>query len=116
MKNDPIIYILLMLGSITVAGFSQILLKRSAVDRAGKGFWQRYLNAPVILAYGMFALSTVFSTLAYRGLPLSATPVFNAMSQLLVACLAWVFFKEKPKGRRLAGLLVITAGIIIFAI
>ena len=107
--------ILLMLLSITIAGFSQILLKKAAVKPTERWIDQ-YLNVPVIIAYGLFVLSTVCSTLSYRSLPLSATPVFNALSQVIVAVLAFLFFREKLSRRRMAGLLLLLAGIVLFSL
>ncbi len=107
--------ILLMLLSITVSGFSQVILKKAA-GRTYASPIAQYLNVPVVSAYALFVLSTVFSALAYRTLPLSATPVFNALSQLIVAVLAFLFFREKPSRRRAAGLAVVIAGIVLFSL
>ena len=115
MRIESLPYILLMLGSITVAGFSQILLKKAAAKRYDR-FLDQYLNWPVAIAYALFFLSTVLTTFAYRGLPLSATPVFNALSQILVSLLAFLLLSERPGRKKLAGLAIVVAGIIIFSL
>ena len=107
--------ILLMLLSVTIAGFSQVILKKAAGRTYSRPIAQ-YLNVPVVSAYALFVLSTVCSAAAYRTLPLSATPVFNALSQLIVAGLAFLFFREKPSPRRAAGLAVVIAGIVLFSL
>lgn len=115
MKNSILPYILLMALSNLIAGFSQILLKKAAV-RSTKRWIDQYLNRYVIIAYGLFFGSTVFSMLGYKGLPLSMTPVFNALSQLIVALLAYLFLKERPGKRRLLGLGVVVLGIVVFSL
>ena len=109
------IYILIYLSSVLVASISQVILKKAA-GRTYPNPIRQYLNVPVVSAYGLFVLSTVFSAAAYRTLPLSATPVFNALSQLIVAALAFLFFREKPSPRRAAGLAVVIAGIVLFSL
>lgn len=115
MKTELLPYILLMVASILIAGFSQILLKKAAVKSYARWIDQ-YLNAPVIIAYGLFFGSTVFSMLSYRGLPLSATPVFNALSQIIVALLAFFMLGERPGKKRLLGLFIVILGIVIFSL
>ena len=115
MQNNAVICILLMLGSITIAGFSQIILKKAA-KKQYDSFLAQYLNWPVVIAYALFFLSTVFTTLGYRGLPLSVTPVFNALSQILVSLLAFLLLGERPGKRKLIGLAVVVAGIVIFSL
>lgn len=112
---DSLPYVLLMLGSITVACFSQILLKKAATKHYER-FIDQYLNWPVVIAYALFFLSTVLTTFGYRGLPLSATPVFNALSQILVSLLAFLLLKERPGRRKLIGLAIVIAGIVIFSL
>ena len=114
-KSGTAAGVLLMLLSVTIAGFSQVILKKAA-GRTYLTPVRQYLNVPVVSAYGLFVLSTVFSAAAYRTLPLSATPVFNALSQLIVAALAFLFFREKPSPRRAAGLAVVIAGIVLFSL
>ena len=48
-----------MLLSITIAGFSQVILKKAA-GRTYASPIAQYLNLPVVSAYALFVLSTVF--------------------------------------------------------
>ena len=107
--------VLLMTVSVTIAGFSQVILKKAA-GRTFRRWIDQYLNVPVVAAYALFVLSTLFSAAAYRTLPLSATPVFNALSQLIVAVLAFLFFREKPTRRGAIGLAIVLAGIVLFSL
>ena len=115
MKNSILPYVLLMALSNLIAGISQILLKKAAVKPTERWIDQ-YLNRYVIIAYGLFFGSTVFSMLGYKGLPLSMTPVFNALSQIIVALLAFLILKERPGKRRLIGLAVVILGIVVFSL
>lgn len=115
MTNSILPYVLLMALSNLIAGFSQILLKKAAL-RPARRWIDQYLNRYVILAYGLFFGSTVFSMLGYKGLPLSMTPVFNAFSQIVVALLAFLILKERPGRQRLLGLGVVVLGIVVFSL
>jgi len=115
MTNSIWPYVLLMAMSNLIAGFSQILLKKAAV-KPTKRWIDQYLNPLVIVAYGLFFGSTIFSMLGYKGLPLSMTPVFNALSQLIVALLAYLFLRERPSKQRLLGLAVVVLGIVVFSL
>ena len=61
--NGVNIYLLLLLASVTVAAFSQVLLKCSA-RRAHSGFLAEYLNPFVLAGYGLLLVSTVLTVLA----------------------------------------------------
>lgn len=104
-----------MLFGVLIAALSQILLKKAAL-RAYDKWWKQYANATVIGAYAIFLLSSFCSVIALRVLPLSLQPVWNSAAYLFVALFAFLIMKERPGRRKLLGLLVILAGIVLFSI
>ncbi len=109
------LYIGIFLISVLVSSVSQILLKISA----GKTYDSKikeYLNAPVIIAYGLFFLSTVVTVLAYKYVDLSLGPVLEATGYIWVTLLGYLILKEKVSRKKLLGLVVIIVGIIVFNI
>ena len=107
------IYVGIFLISVLVSSVSQILLKISA----GKTYDSKikeYLNAPVIIAYGLFFLSTMVTVLAYKYVDLSLGPVLEATGYIWVTLLGYLILKEKVSRKKLLGLVVIIVGIIVF--
>lgn len=106
-------YYALQLISVTIAAFSQILLKKSAMKTYP--YWLReYLNPHVIIGYGMLAVSTVFTTLAYTGLDYKNVPILESVGYVLVMFLSLLFFGEKITKKKALGTIVILAGVIVF--
>ena len=106
-------YILLLLGSVIVASFSQILLKKSAL-KTYSSIWREYVNPWVIIGYGMMVLSTLLTVFAYRGVDYKNGPVIDSVGFLLVMILSRIFFGEKITKRKVIGNLLILAGIFVF--
>ena len=106
-------YILLLLGSVIVASFSQILLKTSAL-KTYSSIWREYVNPWVIIGYGMMVLSTLLTVFAYRGVDYKNGPVIDSVGFLLVMIWSRIFFGEKITKRKVIGNLLILAGIFVF--
>lgn len=111
--SDLLIHALIMVLGVVIAGFSQLLLK-SAAQRTYKHWIYQYLNVRVILGYGIMVASTLCTVIAYHVLPLSMAPACDAFGQVVVAFLSWLILKEKITWRKLMGIIVILAGILIF--
>ncbi len=108
-------YSLIFLSSVFISSVSQILLKISA-NLSYKNKWKEYINGKVIIAYGMFFLSSFMTILAYRGVPLSLGPILEASGYIWVTILSYFILKESVSKRRLAGIIVILLGILISTI
>ena len=108
-------YFCLYLVSVLVASFSQILLKIGA-NRQYKSRIREYLNGPVISGYGLMACSMVLGLLAYRGVPMSFGPVIESTGYVFVAIFGYLFLKEKLNGRKILGMTLIIAGIVIIQV
>ena len=107
--------LIVMLLSVLVAGISQIMLKKAAM-RSYDAWIKQYLNPLVIFAYVLFVLSTIFSVLGYQKLPLSMMPVWNASGQFFVTLFAYLFLRERPNKKKLLGLGIVLAGIVVFSL
>lgn len=107
------VYVLMALTGVVIASFSQILLKKGA-NRPHISFIRDYLNAPVIIGYGLMFVALFGSLMAYRGLPMTSVPIIEAIGFILVPVLSRLFFKEKFTKKKIIGIIIIFAGIIIY--
>ena len=111
--NEFFFAVSIQLLGITIAGSCQLLLKTSALQKHDV-FFRRFFNWRVILAYGGILVSTLFSAISLRILPLSMTAVWNAYSQILVFALSVSILDEKITKRSIIGLAIIVVGIVVF--
>ena len=107
------LHVFIYVFSVFISSISQIILKSSA-DKKYDSKIKEYLNAPVIIAYGLFFLSTVVTVLAYKYVDLSLGPVLEATGYIWVTLLGYLILKEKVSRKKLLGLVVIIVGIIVF--
>ena len=108
------ISICILLFSVFIAAVSQILLKKAA-NRQYKNTLAEYLNPLVIVAYGMFFLSTLLTMTALKYVPLSLSPILESTSYLYITVMGYLFLKEKFTRRKLLGLLLIFVGMFVFS-
>ncbi|MCM1272132.1 MAG: EamA family transporter [Clostridium sp.] len=109
------IYVIIFLISVLISSISQIILKLSSRKQYENKI-KEYLNPMVILAYGMFFLSTLMTTLAYKGVPLSFGPILEATGYIYVAILGATILKEKMTKNKIIGNVLIIIGIIVFSL
>lgn len=105
---------LLLLG-VFLSAISQVMLKKAALRQYSSKL-REYLNPLVIVAYTIFVGTTFLSIYAYKGIPLSMGPVLEATSYIYVTIFGVTIFKEKLNKRKLVGLALIIAGIIIYSL
>ena len=108
-------YMIVYVCSVFIASISQIILKKSS-GKHYDSFIKEYLNPRVIIAYTLFFGTTFVSLYAYKGLPLSMGPILEATGYIWVALLSFLVLKEKITVKKLAGLIVIIAGIVVYSI
>lgn len=107
-------YVLIYILSVCVSSTSQILLKKSAnIPRENKV--KEYLNAYVIISYGMLFLSTLLTVCAYKGIKLSMGVVLESISYILIPSLSFFIFKEKINKIQIIGIVLIIVGILVFS-
>ena len=106
-------YYILYLISVTIAAFSQLLLKKSA-NRTHESLLKEYLNLYVIGGYGLLVVSMLLTIGAYRGLAYKNGPIIESLGYVLVMLLSGIFLKEKITARKIAGTALILVGIWVF--
>jgi len=107
------IFLLLALLSVTIASFSQVMLKMGA-GKTYNSKIREYLNFYVITGYGMLFVSMVLTIVAYSHLSYLSVPVVEAVGYVLVPVLSYFIFKEKLTKRKLVGILFILLGIMVY--
>lgn len=110
--TPQICYAAAILGAFITA-LSQILLKTQANTTGKKGFFSKFLNARVIISYGMLFLTLAINQVALRYVPLSVMPCITATSFVWVFILSSLILKEKISRRKVLGVAVIIAGVVI---
>lgn len=108
-------YILMFLVSVFISSISQIILKKSA-NKPSNSKIAEYLNPPVMFAYCLFFGSTLLTTFAYKGVPLSVGPILESTGYIYVAILSVIFLNEKLKCKKLIGYFLIIVGVLIATI
>ena len=111
MWNNP--YFWILVASVVVASFSQILLKKAAMNHYDS-FIREYLNPYVIVGYIMMFGSMFITIMAYTGLDFKNGPIVESLGYVIVMFLSLAFFKEKITKKKAMGTLVILAGIVVF--
>lgn len=106
-------YYILYLASVTIAAFSQLLLKKSA-NRPHDSFLKEYLNPYVIGGYGLLVVSMLLTIGAYRGLAYKNGPIIESLGYVLVMLLSGIFLKERINSRKIVGTALILTGILVF--
>lgn len=108
-------YLVILILSVIIASFAQILLKKSA-EKTYTSPIREYLNVYVIGGYGMMFLSMFMTIIAYGGLDFTNVPVIESLGYIIVMLLGYLFFKERITKRKLLGMLVIMVGIFVYYI
>ena len=106
-------YLILMIIAELIASSSQILLKKSA-GRNYSSFLKEYLNILVIAGYGMLAVSMLISIICYGGLGYMNVVVMEPIGYILVMFMSRIVFKEKITPRKICGMILLLAGILVF--
>lgn len=106
--------VLLVITSVFVAAFSQILLKKSSM-RTYSSWIREYLNWYVVIGYGMMFISLFLTMVAYKGFEdFTNVPLLESIGYIVVMVLGRLFFKEKITARKLVGIVVIMCGIFVY--
>lgn len=114
MINNEWFYYGLYLFSVLVASLSQVILKKSAMIHYDTHL-KEYLNPYVIGAYFFFFCSSLFTTFAYRVVPLTLGPVLESTGYIYVGILGILILKERLSRRKIIGNILIISGIFIYA-
>lgn len=106
-------HMMILLISVMIASFSQILLKKSA-EKTYSSWIREYLNVYVICGYGMMFVSMFLTIIAYGGMEFTNVQIIEATGYIMVLILSYFFFREKITKRKLLGMLCVFAGIAVY--
>ena len=107
--------VILLLVSVFISAVSQIMLKKAA-NKQYESTIKEYLNPLVIIAYGIFFVSTILTMLALRYVPLSMQPILESTSYIFVTVMGYFLLKERLSKRKLLGLALILLGVFVYSI
>ena len=110
-----IFYIAILIFSVFISAFSQVLLKKSAL-KTYSSFLREYLNIYVIPAYAIYFLAVFLDLLALRKVPVSFVPVAEASSYVFVLIFGKIFFDEQFSKRKILAMILIMTGIVVFVV
>lgn len=110
-----ILYSAVLIFSVFISAFSQVLLKKSAL-KSYDSFIREYLNLYVVPAYAIYFLAVFLDLIALRKVPVSFVPVAEASSYIFVLLFGRIFFRESFSKRKVLAMGLILAGIIVYVI
>lgn len=105
----------LMFAGTFFSASSQILLKRSADSEHKSGIYE-YLNWRVITAYIIFFGVLLLNTYAYTRVPYKYGSIIDSFTYVFVLLLSRLLLGEKITKGKLAGNIIIIAGILIYSL
>ncbi len=103
----------LMVFAQVLAASAQILLKKSAGNKHSS-FIREYLNALVIGGYALLAVSMVIVIFCFEGLGYMGVVIMEPIAYILVMFLSRIIFNEKITASKIAGMLLILGGLVVF--
>lgn len=107
---------LIVILSVFLASCSQMLLKQGARQEY-EVWWRQYVNGWVISGYVILFSTMVMNIFAMsRGVKVQEVSIIEAISYLFVPVLSFVIFKEKLTWRKIAAILIIITGVMVFFI
>lgn len=115
MNNKLLFFAGIYLFSVFISSVSQVLLKKSAESKH-KNALAEYLNPRVIVAYGLFFGATLVTVIALKYVPVSLGTVLESTGYIFVTILGVVFLKEQVSRRKLIGLGIILAGVLLYSL
>ena len=105
-------YIAVWIVSVFISSIAQVMLKMEA-NREHASKLKEYMNPMVVSAYFIFFLSTFLTMYALKYVPLTYSPIIEPMSYIFVPVIGVLLLKEKISRRRLIGMGIMIAGIVI---
>lgn len=108
-------YSMLLVASVFIASCSQILLKQSS-NKKYNSIIREYLNAKVIIGYGMMVLSTILTIFAFKGLDYKNGTIIESFGYIFIMILSRIFLKEQITKNKIIGNALILLGILVYYI
>lgn len=110
-----LVFSLIFVFGVFISSVSQVILKKSSNIKYDNPI-REYLNVRVIVAYGIFFMSTLLTIFAYKVIPLSMGPILDATGYIFVTIFGVTIFKESLNSKKLIALALILIGIGIYAV
>ena len=114
MNHKLLLFAGIYLISVFISSVSQVLLKKSA-EREHKNALAEDLNLRVIVAYMLFFGATWVTVIALKYVPVSLGTVLESTGYIFVTILGVIFLKEQVSRRKLIGLGIILAGVLLYS-
>lgn len=111
--NEVFLYSLLLVLSVIISSFSQIMLKASALKKHRNVVFE-YINFTVITAYFIYFVAIFLDILALKKVPVSYIPVIESSSYIFILILSRIFFKEEIPPKKFLAVCIIITGITIY--
>jgi len=108
-------YLLIWIISVFISSIAQVLLKLEA-NKPHASRLKEYLNPCVAGAYGIFFVSVFMTYYALKYVPLTYSPIVEPLSYIFVPVIGVLLLKEKISKRRILGMAIMIAGIVIFSL
>lgn len=115
MDRVLVVYAGIFIVSVFISSVSQIMLKKSALKQYNNQI-KEYLNPLVIIAYGMFFISSLLTMIAYKYVHVSMGPILESLGYIFISILSYLFIKEKMSKRKFTGMCIILLGILVSSI
>lgn len=113
MTSEIALYSCILIFSVLISAFSQILLKKAAL-KTYSSFISEYLNPLVIGAYAIFFAAVFLDMLGLKKVPVSFIPVIESLSYVFIIIFSRLFLKEKVSRQKLIGIFVILIGLGVY--
>jgi small multidrug resistance pump len=108
-----IFYLVLTLIIVILTSVGHVFLKIGAI-RALESEKSVYFDILSIFGYAIFALVAFLSIYAMKGIALKVFFALNSLTYICIPLLAYFVLKEPETQNRIIGIVVISAGVIIF--
>ncbi len=108
-------FVLLAIASVVLGSLSQVLLKKAALKDHGS-FIKEYMNLPVVVAYGLLGMTTLLNTVASQKMSLTVLSAIDSLGYVFVLLLSFFVLKEKIGNKKLMGMGMIVAGVLVFTL
>lgn len=115
MMNKIALIVLLLINSL-LASFSQVLLKKSAIQKHDSIILE-YINIYVIAGYGLFFIVLLGNIFIMKYIEMNIVSVFaEAMPLVITIFTGYIFFNEHITKGKILSVVLILVGIVLIII
>lgn len=115
MTESLLYYYLLTLVIVVCTSIGHILLKVAAT-RISESGGRIYSHPLSVVGYGIFALVAFLSIYAMKGLNMTFFFALNSLTYICIPVLAYLVLKESFTRNKVIGVIIITAGVLLFSL